>query len=54
MREWILRHTDLVGLALAALAASAAMDVFRAGVAIGEARALEGELDRLASEALGG
>lgn len=54
MREWILRHPELAGAVLAALAASAFLDMFRAGVALGEARALNGELDRLASEALGG
>ena len=54
MREWIIRHPDLFGALLAALVASAALDLFRSGVAVGAARALDADLDRLASEALGG
>lgn len=54
MREWMIRHPDLVAGLCAALVASVVADVFGIGQEIGAARAMRGEADRIASEAMGG
>lgn len=54
MREWMIRHPQAVALALAVWATWAVLEAFDAGREIGAARALRGEADRLASEAMGG
>lgn len=54
MREWITRHPNLIGVALGAWAAWVAIEAFEAGRQVGAAHALGADLDRLASESLGG
>lgn len=54
MREWVIRHPYLTGAAFAALVGFGAFNAFRAGLAVGMMRVLDGDAARLASEALGG
>jgi hypothetical protein len=54
MREWIIRHPDLVGVFLAGIAAWTAFEIYDAGRIIGTVRAFQGERDFAASRALGG
>lgn len=54
MREWIIGHPELVGAILAASVALTVLQIFDAGREIGAARMAASELDRIASEALGG
>lgn len=54
MREWLIRHPNAVALVFAAWAAWVALEIFEAGREIGAVTVARSELDRLASEALGG
>lgn len=54
MREWLIRHPNLIAIALAAWAAWVAIEAFEAGRELGAVEVARGELDRIASEALGG
>lgn len=54
MREWLIRHPDFLCAFCCALAGALAAGVFDIGASVGAARALAGDADRLASEALGG
>lgn len=54
MREWVTRHPELVGAFFAGVVAWGAFNAYRAGMAVGELRMMDGGAARAASEALGG
>jgi hypothetical protein len=54
VRDWIIRHPDLIGCFLAGIIAWQVLEVYDAGRIIGTARALQGQRDYAASQALGG
>lgn len=54
MRDWLIKHPDVVGFVFAACAAFVVSCAFDAGRVVESARALSGDLDRMRSEALGG
>lgn len=53
-RQWIVRHSDALGMGLAVLLGYAAFSMYRTGAAVGEARGVDSEFARLTSESLGG